>query len=156
MKTPVFRLQSVLDYRAAAVEEAQRRLHAALVELEEARAKVRAAREYADMVAGQMCQLSGPTLAGAQQRQRDAYRAQVRLIDQLQMEADLRLQKVHQLREKLVQAKKEHDILLRLRGKWLQAVRTDLQRKEEKSINDIINTRFFQTHIQPALHPQPM
>lgn len=146
MKTKTFRLQSVLDFRAAALDEAEGKLRQALLALEQARSLVQAARQEADSVATQMCQLQGHFSAGMHQQHRLTYRAQVARIDECQALADLRLQDVHACRERLVQAKKEHDILLKLREKWLQTTAREEARKEESLLNDLINARHFRFH----------
>ena len=149
MKTKTFRLQTVLDFRAAALDEAEGKLRQSLQELEKARTRVAEARLEADQVAGAMCQIQGAQgalSAGVHQRNRQAYRAQVARIDEFQAAVDLRMQDVHASRERLVQAKKDHDILLRLREKWLQTTAQEEARREESLLNDLINARHFRLH----------
>jgi flagellar export protein FliJ len=145
MKARWFRLQSVLDHRAANLEEAQNSLSLALADLGAALNNGNLARCQANTIADKICSASNPQSASQAHTSRQAYLDQIRRIQLL----DERVQECRDIVQKwrlaVVKASREHEILVRLREKRLKAAQHEEARKEETMLSDLLNSQKVQT-----------
>lgn len=143
-----FRLQSVLDLRASALEEAQNFLGLALAGLGAARSDCAQARCEADAIAGSICSAAASQSASQSHAARQSYLRQTRHADALHDRVQECQDTVQRCRMQVVKASREHEILVRLREKRLKVAQYAEARKEENLLNDLMNSQRFQTLCQ--------
>ena len=155
MKAHVFRLQSILDLRASALDEAKNTLARALGSLGDATDAVREALCEAGAIASAICSSADSQPAARHRASRQSYLDQTRHVQSLQDKVKECDRVVQQCRTQVVKASREHEILLRLREKRLNAWQILNEQKEENLLNDVMNSQRLQTQrrqqeFQPA------
>ncbi len=150
-----FRLQSVLDLRASALEEAQNTLGRALASLGAARDAFRESLREAGDMADAICSHTDSQPAAQLKASRQSYLEQARHVRSLQENIQECHRSVQQCREQVVKASREHEILVRLREKRLKAGQFLENRKEENLLNDVINSQRLQTRRRSSEEFQP-
>ena len=148
MKAQWFRLQSILDLRASALEDAKNTLQHALAELAAAQLACDQARQEADAVANQICSATRIQTASQSQGTRESYHYLTRQVQNLKDRILECQNTVQTCRMQVVKASREHEIIVRLREKWLKVGQYLEARKEENLLNDLINSQRFQTQSQ--------
>jgi flagellar export protein FliJ len=139
-----FRLQSILDLRASALEDAKNVLGQALVSLASAQTACDQARREADTLADRICSAPATQTAALSQSVRQSYLDQTRLAQTLQDRILECQDTVQKCRVQVVRASRDHDILVRLREKCLKIGQYLDARKEENILNDLMNSQRFQ------------
>ncbi|MEI6035172.1 MAG: hypothetical protein WCS65_12955 [Verrucomicrobiae bacterium] len=148
MKAHWFRLQSILDLRAAALEDAQNVLSQALASLVAAEIARDKALLEADALADSICSAAAAQTASQSKTSRLAYLYQAGRAQALQVGVQECQRAVQGCRVQLVKASREHEILVRLREKWLKVGQYLEARKEENTLNDLMNSQRFQSRRQ--------
>jgi flagellar export protein FliJ len=148
MNTRWFRLQSVLDLRASALEDAQNSLGLALASLGAARNDCDQARCEADAIAERICSAATSQSASQSHAARQSFLRQTRHVQALHNRVQECQETVQKRRMQVVKASREHEILVRLREKRLKAAESVEVRKEENLLNDLMNSQRFQTLCQ--------
>lgn len=143
-----FRLQSVLDLRASALDEAQNALGLALAGLGAARNDCDRARCEADAIADGICSAAAAQSASQSHAARQSYLRQTLHAQALHGRVQECQDTVQKCRVRVVKASREHEILVRLREKRLKAAQYLEARKEENLLNDLMNSQRFQTLCQ--------
>lgn len=143
MKRQQFRLESILELRARALEDAENALRRAIAELEKLRVLREETRALANTLADSVCLNSQPQTASTLESTRQAYVGKMREIENISTQMEARNVQVQGCRQRLVEASRNHEILLRLKDKWRKSVDYEDARKEEGLLNDIINARRF-------------
>jgi flagellar export protein FliJ len=143
-----FRLQSVLDLRASALEEAQNSLSLALAGLGAAQNDCDQARCEAAAIADGICSAAAAQSAAQLHAARQSYFRQTRHAQALHGRVQECQAAVQKCRVQVVKASREHEILVRLREKRLKAAQYLEARKEENLLNDLMNSQRFQTLCQ--------
>jgi len=144
MNAKKFRLQSVLDLRAAALDDAKNALQSALVDLAAAQLACDLAGREANSLADQICSSAPVQSASQSQSVRQSYHYLTQQVVVLQGRIKECERKVQTCRMKVVEASREHEILVRLREKWLKVGQYLEDRKEENVLNDLMNSQRFQ------------
>ena len=148
MKAHKFRLQSILDLRAAALDDAKNALQKALVDLGAAEFARDEARRAADAHADQICSATRTQSASESQSSRQSFVYLTRQVQVLQGGVQTCQQAVQSARLHVVEASREHEILVRLKEKWLKVGQYLEDRKEENVLNDLMNSQRFQAQAQ--------
>ena len=148
MKAQKFRLQSILDLRAAALDDAKNALQKALVDFGAAQLACDQAREEANTFADQICSASPTQSASVSQTLRQSYLYLTRRIQALEGQINACELAVQKCRMQVLEASREHEILVRLREKWLKVGQYLEDRKEENLLNDLMNSQRFQALSQ--------
>jgi len=150
-----FRLQSILDLRASALDEAQNTLGRALASLRSAQDAFRQSLREAGDMADAICSRTESQPAAELKASRQSYLDQARHVRSLQENIQECHRTVQQCREQVVKASREHEILVRLRGKWFKAGQFLEERKEENLLNDVINSQRLQARRRSREEFQP-
>ncbi len=143
MKRPTFRLQTVLDLRAKALEDAETVLKKAVFALESLRTKKQATLAEADRVADAVCASSARQTASEREAGRQAYLHYTLLAAEIEKQISAAQEQVNLCRKKVVEASRDHEILLRLKEKWKKNLEYEEAKKEEALLNDMSNARRF-------------
>jgi flagellar export protein FliJ len=140
-----FRLQSVLDVRANALQEAQGALATALADRGAAQSDCDRARMEAEANAQGICASTAPQPASLLQAAREAFLFQARVVHSLEARIQECDQVVQQRRLQVVKASRDHEILVRLRTKWMKRRQAEEDRKSETALGDLMNAQRFQS-----------
>lgn len=143
-----FRLQSILDLRASALEDAQNSLGCALAGLRGAQIDRDQARCEADTIADSICSATTSHSASHSLAGRRSYLRQTSHAQDLHERVQECQNSVQKCRMQVVKASREHEILVRLREKRLKSAQYLLDRKEENIFSDMMNSQRFQTLSQ--------
>ncbi len=152
MKAHRFRLQSILELRASALEDAKNMLQQALANQAAAQSACDQSRIEANALADQICAAGRTKTASELQSARQAYLAQTRHTQTLQAKFVECQQLVQKSRIQVVKASREHEILIKLREKWQKATEYLESRTEENLLNDLMNSQRFQALRQGEFH----
>ena len=127
------------------MEEAQNFLGSALASLGDAQNACDQARREADATADSICSAASSHSAAQSHVDRQSYLCQTRHAKTLHGRVQECQDAVHKCRMQVVRASREHEILVRLREKRLKAAQYVEVRKEEKTLEDLMNSQRFQT-----------
>jgi flagellar export protein FliJ len=141
-----YSLQTVLDLREKAKDKASEIFAAAVRDRDLAAARVAEAtarlEELTRMISGERFP------AWVREQGWNALNAQRDLLRTLQNRLAQEEQKVDAKRELLIAADRDHQLVLKLREKWLANIRLEAARAEEKNLEDFVTAaRFLQTAI---------
>lgn len=145
MKAHWFRLQSILDLRASALDEAQNSLGRALLSLGAAQSARDQARREAEITADRICAAAASQSAPQSRAARQAYSYQAHQVQLHQARVQEDQNTVQTCRMEVVRASRDHEILVRLRAKRLKDAQYLEARKEENILADLMNSQRFQT-----------
>lgn len=145
MKAHWFRLQSILNLRASALEEAQNSLGRALLSLGAAQNAYDQALREADITADRICATDASQSASQSCAARQSYLYQTHQAQRHLARVQEDRKTVQKCRMQVVKASRDHEILVRLREKRLKAAQYLEDRKEENILADVMNSQRFQT-----------
>jgi flagellar export protein FliJ len=152
MKAHRFRLQSILELRASALEDAKNLLQQALANQAAAQSACDQSRSEENALADQICSAGKIKTASELQSARQAYLAQTRHTQTLRAKFAECQQIVQKCRVQVVKTSRDHEILIKLREKWLKATQYLEARTEENLLNDLMNSQRFQSLRQGEFH----
>ena len=140
-----FRLQSILDLRASALDEAQNSLGRALLSLGAAQNACDQALREADVTADRICAAAASQSASQSRSARQSYSYLTHQVHLHQARVQEDRNTVQKCRMEVVRASRDHEILVRLRAKRLKDAQYLEARKEENILADLMNSQRFQT-----------
>lgn len=143
MKRPKFRLQAVLELRASALEDAENVLKKAVFALASLRAKREETIAEANRVADVVCTSAARKIASQHEAGRQAYLHHIHIAGEIDQQITEAQANVNFCRKKVIEASKEHEILVRLKEKWGKELAYEEAKKEEAMLNDMSNARRF-------------
>ena len=144
MNAQGFRLQSILDLRASALDDAKNSLQQALQTLASTQLACDQAHQEADAIADRICSAPAAQPASQSQASHQSYLYLTRQALAFQNRVRECQHAVQTCRMEVLRTSREHEILVRLREKWLKAGRYLEDRKEESLLNDLMNAQRFQ------------
>ena len=146
MNVRSFHLQTVLDLRLRAREKAEEALRAAHLALQ-------AARELREGAEAELERMSGliseeRTLASARHQGWVAYTGQNEFCKLLRVHEREKENQVASATARLVRARCDHELVLKLRGKWELARQAEFARREERQLEEFFTaSRHFERGI---------